>query len=188
MKRTLYASAFALLIVMSGVAAAQDLGAIARQQRQQKKSSAKKVYTNDDISSGQPVMQSAEPATEAKVGAAGEAKAGAVVEAKVAKPKEASVEDKTKAAAALQQTVDAQKAEIASLTRELDIADRENRLRAANYYGDAGNSLRDPAKWAAEQIAKQEEIDGKKKAIDAAKAKLADIIEQGRKAGIKVNE
>jgi hypothetical protein len=188
MKRTLYASALALLIVMSGVAAAQDLGAIARQQRQQKKSSAKKVYTNDDFSSSQPVMQSAAPATEAKVGAAGEATVSAVVEAKAGNPKEASVEDKNKAAAALQKMVDAQKAEIASLTRELDVADRENRLRAANYYGDVGNSLRDPAKWAAEQKAKQEEIDGKKKAIDAARAKLADTIEQGRKAGIKVNE
>lgn len=178
MKRTLYASVLALLIVMSGVAAAQDLGAIARQQRQQRKPSAKKVYTNDDISSSQPLTQPAEPAADAKAGAATEAKAD--------KPKETSADDKAKAAGALQQKVNAQKAEIATLTRELDIADRENKLRVANYYADAGNSLRDAKKWLDEQKATQDEIAGKRKAIDAAKAKLDDLVEQGRKAGIKV--
>jgi len=175
MKRTLYASAFALLIAFSGVAVAQDLGAVARQQREQKKPSSKKVITNDDIAS-QPMPEPA-PA-EAK---AGEAPAA---EAKAAKPK-SSAEDKDKAAAALQQKVNAQKAEIAALTRELDLADRENRLRVANYYADAGNSLRDPKKFQDEQKANQDEIESKKKAIEAAKAKVDAMIEEGRKAGIK---
>lgn len=176
MKRTLYASALALLIAFSGVAVAQDLGAIARQQREQKKPSSKKVITNDDIAS-QPI-----PAP-----AATDAKAGVPADAKTDKPK-APAEDKDKAAAALQQKIDAQKAEVASLTRELSIADRENKLRVANYYADAGNSLRDPKKFQDEQKATQDEIAAKQKAIDAAKAKIADLVEQGRKAGLKVNE
>lgn len=178
MKRTVYASVLAFLIVISGLAAAQDLGALARQQRQEKKPSAKKVYTNDDIASQPMPAQPVEPAADAK--------AVIATDTKTDKPKESSAEDKDKATASLQAKVNAQKAEIASLTRELDIADRENRLHVANYYADAGNSLRDPKKFQDEQKAKRDEIDGKKKAIEDAKAKLADLIEQGRKAGLKV--
>ena len=180
MKRTLYASALALLIMVSGMAVAQDLGAIARQEKQQKKPSAKRVYTNDDIA-GQPAP-AAEPATPA------DAKAGAAADAKTDKPKDTSADDKAKAAAALQQKANAQKAEIASLQRELDIATRENKLRVANFYADAGNSLRDPKKFQDEQKATLDEIAAKQKAIDAAKAKLADTVEQGRKLGVKVND
>ena len=177
MKRTLYASTLALLIAFGGVAMAQDLGAIARQQREQKKPSSKKVITNDDIAS-QPLP---EPA------AVTDAKAAAPADAKAEKPK-APAENKDKAAAAMQQQIDAQKAELASLTRELSIADRENKLRVANYYADAGNSLRDPKKFQDEQRATQAEIAAKQKAIDAAKAKIADLAEQARKAGLRVNE
>jgi len=178
MKRIVYASALSFLTLMSGIAVAQDLGTIARQQREQKKPPAKKVYTNDDIA-GQPAP---EPAPAA---ATTEAKAAPATDAKAA-PKANTAEDKAKAEAALQAKVNSQKAEIATLTRELELADRENRLRVANYYADAGNSLRDPKKWQDEQKAKEDEIAGKKKAIDEAKAKLDDLIEQGRKAGLKV--
>jgi len=184
MKRIVYASALALVMLMSGIAVAQDLGTLARQQREQKKPAAKKVYTNDDIASQPaPSPAPAAPATDAK--ATTDTKADAATDGKAA-PKASPADDKAKIEAALQQKVDAQKAQIASLTRELDIADRENRLRVANYYADAGNSLRDPKKWQDEQKAKEDEIAGKKKAIEDAKAKLDEMIEQGRKAGIKV--
>ena len=183
MKRTLYASVLGLFVLVSGLAAAQDLGALARQQRQQKKPSAKKVYTNDDIASAPtPAPEPAAPATEANAEAKGDAKA----DAKAAAPKASPAEDKAKAAAALQRQADGIKAEIAALTRELTVADRENKLRVANYYADAGNSLRDPKKFQDEQRATQSEIDAKQKAIDAAKAKLDALVEQGRKEGIKV--
>ncbi len=179
MKRILYASVLASLIVLTGMAVAQDLGAVARQQRAQKKPTAKKVYTNDDFAS-QPAPAPEPAATEAKPAAAADAKVD------TAKPKLSPSEDKAKSEAALQAKVNAQKAEIATLTRELDIADRENRLRIANYYADAGNSLRDPRKFQDEQRAKEAEIADKKKAIEEAKTKLSDLIEQGRKAGLKV--
>ncbi len=180
MKRIVYASAVALFIAMTGMAAAQDLGALARQQRQQKKPAATKVYTNDDIAA-QPTP-AAEPAAPAA-----DAKGSTPTAETTSKPKAAtSADGKAKAEAALQEKVSAQKAEIAALTRELDLADRENRLRVANYYADAGNSLRDPKKFQDEQKAKEDEIAGKKKAIEDAKSKLADLIEQGRKSGLKV--
>ena len=41
--------------------------------------------------------------------------------------------------------MDATKQEIAILQRELDVAQREGRLRAAAYYADAGTMLREPS-------------------------------------------
>jgi len=178
MKRTLLISAL-LLVTCVAVAQDQSLGAVARQQRAQKKPSAKKVFTNDDIATARspdsaPAETAAQPAADAK--------------AADAKPKAPAAEDKAKAAAAMQAKVNSLKSEIAALQRELDVADREFKLQVASYYADAGNSLRDPKKWADEQRNKQAELDGKKKAIDDAKAKLADTLEQARKADIKVNE
>ena len=178
MKRIVYASGFALVMLMSCIATAQDLGAVARQQREQKKPTAKKVYTNDDIASAPaPAPEPAPAAADAKAAPAADAKAA---------PKASSADDKAKTQAGLQDKVNGVKAEVATLTRELEIADRENRLRVANYYADAGNSLRDPKKFQDEQKAKEDEIAGKKKAIEDAKTKLADLIEQGRKDGLKV--
>ncbi|MGH9524878.1 MAG: hypothetical protein ACRD3E_20325 [Terriglobales bacterium] len=184
MKRTVCLSALALMIFACGTVVAQssdqDLVAAARKARtQQKNAPATKVWTNEDIGSA--------PAPAA---AAADAKTDMAKDA--GKPADAakgpSAEDKANAAAAMQKKIDAQKAEIATLSRELDLADREFKLQVANYYADAGNSLRDPKKWADERDAKQKEINDKKAAIDTAKAKLQDLLEQARKAGLKVNE
>ena len=189
MKRIVYASAFALLVLTAGVAVAQDpdLGAVARQTRAKKKPSAKKVYTNDDIAS-QPQPEPAAAAPDANADAkSADGKTDAKADAKD-KPKTSAADEQKKAAEEMQAKVDSLKKEIATLQREYDIADRENKLQVANYYADAGNSLRDPKKFQDEQRATQAELADKKKAIDDNKAKLADLVEQARKAGIKVNE
>lgn len=186
MKRILYAVALALSLSIAGVAVAQqsqepDLGAVARKARAQKHPTAKKVYTNEDIASA--------PQAEPAPAATAEAKAGDKTEAAADKAKSSPAsDDQAKRGAEFQQKIDALKKELATLQREYDIADRENRLRVANYYADAGNSLRDPKKWAEEQRAKEAELADKKKAIDEDKAKLDDTLEQARKAGVKVNE
>jgi hypothetical protein len=182
MKRIWSWLAVASLVLVSGMALGQDLAAVARQQRQQKKASNEKVWTNDDfLDRGAPPAEAA-PATDAT--ATPEA-AGKTADAA---KKDASTDDKAKAAAALQKKIDAQKAEIEMLTREADIADREFKLQVANYYADAGNSLRDGKKWAEQRDAKEKEINDKKQAVTNAKAKLDDLIEQARKADIKVNQ
>lgn len=81
--------------------------------------------------------------------------------------------------------IDAQKKDIALLQREIDVAQREQRLRAAAFYADAGTQLRDPGKFAEENRAQQEQIDTKKQALDAAQQKLDDLQEQARKSGVK---
>jgi hypothetical protein len=183
MKRTLYVSALALLILTAGIAVAQqekepDLGAVARANRAQKKPTATKVYTNDDIA----------PAAQPAPAAATDAKATAKPTDAADKSKAAPASDDKAKAAEFQQKVDSLKKEIATLQREYDIADREWKLQVASYYADAGNSLRDPKKFADQQRAKEAELADKKKAIDDDKAKLADTLEQARKADVKVNE
>jgi len=185
MRRTVYVSALALLIFACGTALAQDqdLAAAARKARAAKKNApATKVWTNEDI--GRTPAPAPPPA-------ANDANAGAAQQspAKPADaPKEAPANDKAKAASAMQSRIDAQKAEIATLTREIDLAEGELKLQVATYYADAGNSLRDPKKFADERDSKQKTITDKKAALAAAKAKLDDLVEQARKDDIKVNQ
>src|SRR5215472_11889237 len=82
--------------------------------------------------------------------------------------------------------VEAQRNEIVLLQRELDVAQREQRLRAAAFYADAGTQLRDSAKYAEDSRKEQETIDSKKQALERAQEKLADLQEQARKAGVRV--
>ena len=63
-----------------------------------------------------------------------------------------------------------QSKEIATLQRELDIAQREAKLRASAYYGDAGTMLRDQARFAEDSRKEQDEINTKKQALDTAQA------------------
>lgn len=84
----------------------------------------------------------------------------------------------------LQKNIDSQKKKIADMQHELDLMQREQKLRAAAYYGDAGTMLRDSAKYAEDTKKQQDDMDAKKQDIDAAQQKLADLEEQARKAGL----
>jgi hypothetical protein len=86
--------------------------------------------------------------------------------------------------AELVKQMDTQKKEIATLQRELDVAQREARLHSAAYYADAGVMLRDQAKFAEDSRKEQDEINIKKQALDAAQQKLTDLQELARKAGL----
>ena len=177
MKRIFYFCAATLSLLIVTFAGAQSLGDLARQQRQAKRPSAAKVVTNDDIP---PVeLPSAEPAAAAEKSGPADDKEGKTA----AKP---AAEDKSKAAAGFQGKADALKNAIAQLEREYTVSEREYKLRAAVYYADAGNSLRDPKKWAEQERQYQAEMADKRKAIDDAKQKLADLQDQARKADVKI--
>ncbi len=68
----------------------------------------------------------------------------------------------------------------------MDVAQREYKLKVAVYYADVGNNLRDPKKWAEDDRKQRAEIDAKQKALSDAKQKLADLQEQARKAGVRI--
>jgi hypothetical protein len=77
-----------------------------------------------------------------------------------------------------------QKDTIKLLQRELDVMQREYRLRAAAMYADVGNRLRNANEWDKEDREYKDKIAAKQKELDRAKEQLSDMQEQARKAGI----
>ncbi len=77
-----------------------------------------------------------------------------------------------------------QKEQVDLAARELDVVQREYRLRAAAFYSDAGNRLRAPGGWDEEDGKYKQQIAEKQKALDATKQKLSDMQEDARKAGV----
>jgi hypothetical protein len=61
---------------------------------------------------------------------------------------------------------------------------REYRLRAAAFYADAGNRLRNAGAWDKEDSQFKEQLAAKQKQLDDAKKQLEDLQEQARKAGV----
>ena len=68
--------------------------------------------------------------------------------------------------------IDSQKEKIDGLSRDLDLEQREYRLRAAAMYADAGNRLRNPAQWEKEDAQYKSDVDSKQKAIETARQQL----------------
>jgi hypothetical protein len=177
MKRTLFAviaGALGLTLVLPATAQ-QSLGEVARELRKDKKAPAAKVYTNENLPTNVAISVTGQVAPPEKPGTAKD------------KDKDTAVptEDEIKKAEAAWRTrIAEQKKEISQLERELDVLQRENKLRAATFYADAGNRLRDPAKYAEDDRKYHAEIAAKQTALDAAKQKLDDMRETARKAGI----
>ncbi len=163
-----------VLCLAAGAWAQQSLGEIARKNRTQKKATS--TVKLDDDNMPRKAMPDQSPETPKDTAAAPEDKE---------KAKKEAADSAKQQNDQLQQKLKDQKAEISRLQRELDIAQREQRLRAAAFYGDAGTQLRDQTKFAEDSRKQQEEIDTKKKALDEAQQKLSDMQEQARKAGVK---
>ena len=198
MKRTFYLCS-AVVILLAGVAAAQSVADVARQTRKQNaKKPAAKVFTNDDLPTNAPISVTGQPPAEdedsAKPGDGDDsANAGKTDAAKADadKDKPKTDEDKKtfaeKRDAALQQWKQrfaAQKEQISLLEREIDVMQREYRLRAAAYYADAGNALRNQAPWAQQERDYREKLDLKQKKLNEAKQKLEDMQDQARREGM----
>jgi len=70
------------------------------------------------------------------------------------------------------------------LAREMDVMQREYRLRTAAFYADAGNRLRNAGSWDKEDAQYKQQLAEKQKTLDAAKEDLQDLQERARKAGV----
>jgi hypothetical protein len=171
-------------LVMCGfaaVAVAQQepsLGDVARANRAKKHTSSSAIKLDDDT-----MPRSSTPSTSSEPETAKKTDDKGTDADKEAAKKDAAAAQKQKNDD-LKKQIDDEKKEIATLQRELDIAQREERLRAAAFYGDAGTMLRDQTKFADDTRKAQDEINGKKQAVEAAQQKLADLQEQARKAGL----
>jgi len=179
--RMLAVSAVVVGSVLATVAQSESLGDYARTVRKAKRPPAKMVYTNDNLPTNTTISVVGPPpvTTEEKPAAKpqGEKEKPEQKESKAPETKPPQDEQEW------QDQISAQKKKIADLEHELDLLQREYKLRVAQYYADAGSDLRDPKKWAEEDATYRGDIADRQKQLDLAKAELQDIEEQARKAG-----
>jgi len=181
MKISKVLAAVTIAAAIAVCAQAQSLGEAAREQRANKPEAPQsKVFTNDNLPTGGGITIVGVPEPPPAAGPKGKTAATATP-ANTGVP---SAEDQAKAVDKVKEDVQKQKAEIAQLERELDIATREWKLRQAAYYADAGNQLRDPKAWADAERHYNDETTQKQQALADAKQKLDDLQEQARKAGL----
>ncbi len=179
------------LILGASAVSAQSLGDYARTVRKEKSGPAQATrhFDNDNLPVNDTVSvvglapEATSPAgakvvTDAKGGTEAKAAGAAQSDSKQA------AADKTKEAEDFKKKIEEQQEKINSLNREVDLDQREERLRAAAFYQDAGSRLRNPAEWTKEQSQAHNDAADKQKSLDAARQKLEEMQEEARKAGI----
>jgi hypothetical protein len=150
---------------------------------------------------GQPARVVSEPAADAKPAEApaaaapaeggttpqtpnsGDAKTPAAAKAPAKSPADQAT-DQQAAWKQWEQRITTQKDQIDLLQREFDVLQREYQIRAAAFYADAGNRLRNSGSWDKTDAEYKQQIADKQKAVDDAKQKLEDMMEDARKAGV----
>jgi len=188
MKRTLHLGTIAaVLILLAAVAGAQSLADVARKTRKQNANKpAVKVFTNDNLPvnasisvTGQPPSSDPDSAKPADNGekTAKDQQPGNADAKTVAQTRDEALQQWKKRFADQQQ-------QISLLEREISVLQGEYRLRAAAYYADAGNSLRNQADWAKQDREYRDKLDAKQKLLDEAKKKLGSMQEEARKSGM----
>ena len=178
---------FGLIGLAVNGAAAQSLGDYARAVRKNKPdtNSTSRHYDNDNLPTNENLSVVGPPPTgDAKAGQ-GTAAANSAQPAKPAVDPAAAAAEKQKVADEWKSKLDEQKKKIDSLNHELDLEQREYRLRAVSMYGDAGNRLRNAAQWDKDDAQYKSDVEGKQKALDAARQELDELQEKASKAGVK---
>ncbi len=183
MKPTVIATLF--LLGISG-ASAQSLGDYARAVRKDKAepSSTSRHYDNDNLPTGQPLsVVGPPPAADANAAPeAGDAKPKSSDQAAAANPADA---ERQKAAEDWKMKIDEQQKKLDSLNHDLDLEQREYRLRVASQYDSEANRIQNAGQWGKESAQYRTDTEAKQKAIEAAQQELNDIQDQAHKAGIE---
>lgn len=179
------------MLVTPAAAQSQPLGDYARAARKEKKPPAGKQYDNDNLPRTDKLSVvgkvSADSGGQTAGGeATGETQATNNDQSQMAAQPDDSAQkadDRQKGYDEWKKKIATQKDQVDLLTRELDVMQREYRLRAAAFYADAGNRLRSSGTWDKEDKQYKQQVAEKQKALDAAKKQLEDLKEQARKAG-----
>jgi hypothetical protein len=198
MKRIAYL--FLAGVVLAGVlvtlasAQSEPLGDYARSVRKTEKPASAKKYDNDNLPTTDNISvvgnaadstgaENANPAPEAN-SAKPEDGAAASTPASQDAAKKPDGSDAQKVNDEWKKKIADQQGKVDLLSRELDVTQREYRLRAAAFYADAGNRLRNQGSWDREDAQYKQDVAKKQKAVDDAKKALDDLKEQARKAGV----
>jgi HAMP domain-containing protein len=169
--------AVTFLIATAAAAQQMSLGDISREIKKNKPAEpTTRVITNDDLG----VLTTsrttdAEPNTTNDNSGADKTKP---------EEKKSSADDQAKLDKEWSDKFASQKDQIALMERELQVLQRENKIRATTFYADAGSRLRDSAKYAEDDRKYRDQVDAKQKEIDAAKSKLEQMRDEARKAGV----
>jgi len=184
MKTTKLMALGTLFLLGVSAATAQSLGDYAREARKNKTdtSSPSHHYDNDNMPTGQALsVVGPPPASDDKAAPATDNAAASAVDP-------AAAAERQKASDELKRKIDKQKEKIDGLSHDLDLEQREYRLRAAAMYGDAGNRLRNSAQWEKDEAQYKSDFEGKQKALDSARQQLDELQEQARKTGMREND
>ena len=188
MKRVLFVFFTVGLVfgLVPSLSAQQPLGDIARENRKANKPKAIKVYDNDNLPTTAPISMVGVVNTPDSTKPKGpEAKDSDQTSNKKTEPAATDTpEARAKILEALKGDLEQQRTKVADLTQQLDLLNREYRLRTALYYSDAGYRLRAPQVWAEEDQRYRTNISDKQQELTAAQAKLADLEEAARKSGM----
>jgi hypothetical protein len=179
MKNTKLMAIGTLVLMGAGVAGAQSLGDYARAARKNKTepTSASRHFDNDNLPSSEGLSVVGPPPD-------GDAKSTPAPAADAS----ATAVDRQKVADELKDKLDKQKEKIAALNHELDLDQRELRLRTAALYSDPGTRLRNPSQWDNDDAKLKTDAEAKQKAVEAAQQDLDKIQEQAHKAGMDEKE
>lgn len=167
----------------------QSLGSYARTVRKNKAGQSAKKFDNDNIPKADTIsVVGSSPASDSQP-AASEADTQAQPVANnpnqmpTVTPGQ-SEEERKKVYDQWQGKITEQQGKIDGIAHELDLNQREYRLRAAAFYADAGDRLRNEAQWDKEDADYKQKIADQQKALDDAKQAMTDLQEQARKAGV----
>ncbi len=203
MKRTaqwVMGAIFVMTLLISSCLAQSDsasLGDTARATRKEKQSQAAppKVFDNDNLPKEEHISvvggsavtnDGAQPAknADAAAGSDKEAQAKQQDTNDMAIKPDTSPEERQRIYGEWRKQIADQKDTLTLLQRELDVLQREYRLRAAAMYADVGNRLRNQSDWDKEDRDYKDKIEAKQKDVDRAKQQMSDLQDQARKAGV----
>jgi len=167
----------------------QPLGDYARSVRKDKKAPAAKQFDNDNLPTDDKVSVVGNASGDGQATSQSADSSQAAQDAQKAdKPPQVtpgqSAEERQRVYADWQQRIAKEKEQVDLLARELDVTQREYRLRAAAMYADVGNRMRNETTWDKEDKDFKDKIAEKQKALDDAKAQMESLQEEARKSGV----
>lgn len=170
-----------------------SLGSYARALKKEKKQEAAKKFDNDNLPRQDKlsVVGNGTESSDSTNDDADQQAAGASDKKKSAPPAVTpgeSPEQRQQVYDQWKERIATQQSDIDLLSRELDVQQREYKLRAAEFYGDAGERLRNQASWDKEEAGYKENIADKQKALDEAKQALSNMQEDARRAGVPTSQ
>jgi hypothetical protein len=191
--------------VCAGITVAQSsqesLGDYARAIKKSKGAPAtpdqKRVYDNDNLPASSSISvvgnAPAAPASDAVSGeqakdanapaaaATGDEKKGEKKDPEIKAGQSAS--DRKEALDAWKQKLDGQSAKVNSVAHELDLLQREYRVKSSEFYANTANRAQNPTGFAKDDADYKQKIADKQKELEDAKAKLSEMQDDARKAG-----